>query len=78
MAKVFPIILIVFGVLLFAKKTSHFNVKTLLLLILMIFMVCTMNSIRFIDVDKIHWGLFNVPEFYNDGTTLVSGGLSEC
>lgn len=75
MAKVFPIILIVFGVLLFAKKTSHFNVKTLLLLILMIFMVCTMNSIRFIDVEKIHWGLFNVPEFYNDGTTLVSGGL---
>ncbi len=75
MAKVFPFILIVFGVLLFAKKTSHFNLKTLFLLILLVFMACTMNSIRFVEVSKINWGIFVVPEFYNSGVTLESGGL---
>jgi S-DNA-T family DNA segregation ATPase FtsK/SpoIIIE len=76
MAKVFPFILIVFGVLLFAKKTSHFNLKTLLLLILLVFMACTMNSIRFVDVTTINWNLVGiVKEFYVEGVTLKSGGL---
>ena len=74
MAMVFPFILIVFGVLLFAKKTSHFNLKTILLLILLVFMVCTMNSIRFVDLSTFKWGWMDPFNFYNSGTTLNSGG----
>ncbi|MBR5739827.1 MAG: DNA translocase FtsK 4TM domain-containing protein, partial [Firmicutes bacterium] len=74
MAMVFPFILIVFGVLLFAKKTSHFNLKTILLLILLVFMVCTMNSIRFVDLSTFKWGWMDPFNFYNSGTTLKSGG----
>ena len=39
-----PFILIIFGILLFAKRTSHFNLKTLLLLIFMLLMICTLWS----------------------------------
>ena len=40
-AEVLPFILIVFGILLFAKATSHFNLKTFLLFLLLLIMICS-------------------------------------
>ncbi|MBR6472982.1 MAG: DNA translocase FtsK [Firmicutes bacterium] len=70
-----PFILIIFGILLFAKRTSHFNLKTLLLLIFMLLMICTLwSTIRFIAPNSIpfSWG---IKEFFESGKLLQSGGL---
>ena len=52
MAYILPFYLILFGVLLFARKTSHFSLRTFLLLLLILLMLATMNSMRFIDAQK--------------------------
>ena len=48
-AYILPFYLIVFGILLFAKKAVSISVKTALLLILLLFMFAAMNSVRFGD-----------------------------
>ena len=75
MAYVLPFYLIVFGILLFARQTSHFSIKTILLLFVILLMLCTINSIRFIEPDKIKWSLDVVKNFYITGEKLLSGGF---
>lgn len=75
MAYVLPFYLIVFGILLFARQTSHFSIKTILLLFVILLMLCTINSIRFIEPDKIKWSLDVVKNFYVTGEKLLSGGF---
>ena len=71
-----PFILIVFGILLFAKKTSHFNLKTFIFLMLMTFMVCTAWSTHFVaDLKKISFGWDALKGFYESGQELSSGGF---
>lgn len=70
-----PFILIVFGVLLFAKRTSHFNIKTFLLLLLMLFMICTGWSIHFIGDSIGKFSFSAMKEFYTSGVGLGSGGF---
>ncbi|MGN0736169.1 MAG: DNA translocase FtsK 4TM domain-containing protein [Anaerovoracaceae bacterium] len=75
MGYVLPFYLIVFGILLFARQTSHFSVKTILLLFVILLMLCTMNSIRFIEPEKIVWSIEEVKGFYISGEKLLSGGF---
>lgn len=75
MAYVLPFYLIVFGILLFARQTSHFSIKTIVLLFVILLMLCTINSIRFIEPDKIEWSWEIVGGFYTTGEKLLSGGL---
>lgn len=75
MAYVLPFYLILFGILLFARQTSHFSVKTIVLLFVMLLMLCTMNSIRFIEPEKIIWSMEDVKGFYVSGEKLLSGGF---
>ena len=75
MAYVLPLYLILFGILLFARQTSHFSVETIVLLFVMLLMLCTMNSIRFIEPEKIIWSMEDVKGFYVSGEKLLSGGF---
>lgn len=75
MAYVLPFYLIVFGILLFARQTSHFSVKTILLLFVILLMLCTMNSVRFIEPEKIAWSMEIIKGFYTAGEKLLSGGF---
>ena len=75
MAYVLPFYLIVFGILLFARQTSHFSIKTIVLLFVILLMLCTINSIRFIEPDKIEWSWEIVGGFYTTGEKLLSGGF---
>ena len=75
MAYVLPFYLIVFGVLLFARQTSHFSLKTIGLLFVMLLMACTMNSVRYINVLDIEWTWTAMKGFYTSGQTLETGGF---
>ncbi len=72
-AEALPFILIVFGILLFAKATSHFNVKTFLLFLLLLIMICSAWSIHFIESSKISFS--SIKDFYVTGQDLTSGGV---
>ena len=75
MAYVLPFYLIVFGVLLFARQTSHFSLKTIGLLFVILLMACTMNSVRYINVLDIEWTWEAVKGYYTSGQTLETGGF---
>ncbi len=72
---VLPVFMVIFGVLLFARKTSHFSVRTVPLMLLFIFMLCTMNSIRFVSAEQIVWSKAALSGFYTKGILLESGGF---
>lgn len=72
MAYVLPFYLIIFGILLFAKKTTHFSLRSFILLFLTLLMVCTMNSVRFLDTSKL---AFEFSSFYEMGKALKGGGF---
>jgi len=73
MAYVLPFYLILFGILLFARQTSHFNLKTILLLVVTMIMVCMLNSIRFVNLSLPMSGTV-IKGFYLTGQSLTSGG----
>lgn len=76
MAYILPFYLIIFGILLFTKKTVSISVKSILLLFLMLLMLSTMNSATFIDDAAVpEVSLDNIKAFYVDGITLKSGGF---
>ncbi len=72
-AEVLPFILIIFGVLMFAKATSHFNLRTFLLFVLLLIMICSAWSIHFIDDTDFSFSV--IKRFFEEGQDLVSGGV---
>lgn len=74
-AYILPFYLIVFGILLFVKKTVSISIKTTLLLILLLFMFAAMNSVRFIDTQTLPLSWQAMKGFYTSGTALESGGF---
>lgn len=72
---ILPIYLILFGVLLFARQTVSISVRTSLLVMLLLLMLATMNSVRFIDPEKISFSIGVIKAFYTDGVLLKSGGF---
>lgn len=75
MAYVLPFYLIVFGILLFARKTSHFSLKTVGLLIAILLMLSTMNSVRYLDTKDLTLTWELMQQFYAMGIKLMSGGF---
>ena len=75
MAYVLPFYLIIFGVLLFARKTSHFSIKTIVYLFVILFMMATMNSTRFVDTADLTLSWQIMQGFYTGGEKLLSGGF---
>ena len=74
-AYVLPFYLILFGILLFARQTVSISVRTTLLLFLLLLMLSTMNSVRFINEADISLSLTVIKGFYASGVTLKSGGF---
>ena len=75
MAYVLPFYLVIFGILLFARKTSHFSIKTILLLFVILLMLATMNSVRFVDTEKLVLSWEIMKGFYANGVKLTGGGF---
>ena len=74
-AYVLPFYIILYGVLLFAKKTVHISLKSGILILVILLMLTTINSIRFIEPEKIELSLAAMKGFYTTGVTLKSGGF---
>ena len=74
-AEVLPFILIIFGILLFAKATSHFNLRTGLLFLLLLVMICSAWSIHFVDPTDTSISFSDIKGFYESGKDLTSGGV---
>ena len=74
-AYIFPFYIILYGVLLFAKKTVHISLKSGALIFLILLMMTIMNSIRFIDVQKLDLSWQAMKAFYTTGVYLTSGGF---
>ncbi len=74
-AYIFPFYIILYGVLLFAKKTVHISLKSGALIFLILLMMTIMNSIRFIDVQKLDLSWQAMKAFYTTGVHLTSGGF---
>ena len=69
---IFPFYLIIFGLLMLLDKTVKFNIFSFSLGILILLMLCIINSARFVDVENI---VFNAKDFFDKGVLLESGGL---
>ncbi len=74
-AEVLPFILIIFGILLFAKATSHFNLRTGLLFLLLLVMICSAWSIHFVDPTDTSISFSDIKGFFESGKDLTSGGV---
>lgn len=75
MAYVLPYYLILYGVLLFGKKTIHIGRKSLVLLFIILLMAAFLNSARFIDPQALGFFAEDAADYYRDGILLDSGGL---
>ncbi|MGN0715252.1 MAG: DNA translocase FtsK 4TM domain-containing protein, partial [Anaerovoracaceae bacterium] len=74
-AYIFPFYIILYGVLLFAKKTVHISLKSGALIFIILLMMTIMNSVRFIDVKAIELTWQAMKAFYTTGVHLTSGGF---
>jgi len=74
-AYILPFYLIIFGILLFSKRTVSISFKTTALVFVLLLMIATMNSVHFIVPEKINFSISAIKEFYTAGVELKSGGL---
>lgn len=74
-AYVLPFYLIVFGIMLFARKAVSISIKVCMLLFLLLLMLATMNSIRFVDPERAEISFAFMRGFYDSGVNLESGGF---
>lgn len=75
MAYVLPYYLIVYGILLFARKTIHIGKKSVILLFVILLTAAIMNSARFLDPKALDFTLTGAGQFYTNGSRLEGGGL---
>lgn len=69
-ANVLPFYFIVIGILMFGQKTTHMNLKSLCLLLIIYFNIAAMNGSRFVTENS----AFDFVNFYQSGVTLDSAG----
>lgn len=74
-AYIFPFYMIIYGVLLFAKKTVHISLKSGALIVIILLMMTIINSIRFIEPEKLKITWDAMKSFYTTGVQLTSGGF---
>lgn len=69
---VLPWYLIILGILMITGVFMHFSMKTLIVSMVLLFLLCLINSGLYIDSNNIS---FDVVKLYQDGVSLQSGGL---
>lgn len=74
-AYLFPFYIILYGILLFAKKTVHISVKSTALVFTLLTMFTIMNSARFIHADNLQFSWDVIKNYYADGVVLKNGGF---
>jgi S-DNA-T family DNA segregation ATPase FtsK/SpoIIIE len=74
-AFILPYYLIIYGILLFAKKTVHMNVRSIAFIITIFLMLTFINSARFIDLEQIALNVNAVKDMFAEGILLNNGGL---
>ena len=74
-AYVLPFYIILYGMLLFAKKTVHISFKSAALVLVLLSMLTIMNSIRFIEPVDLNLSWDHIKSYYVTGVTLESGGF---
>lgn len=74
-AYVLPYYLILYGMLLFARKTIHIGRKSVILLFIILLTVSIINSARFLNPDTLKFGLARIGDFYKGGSRLETGGV---
>lgn len=73
-AYILPYYFIIYGVLLFMRKTIHVGVKSAVLLLIIFLMISLINSARFIDDAVLNQRFWNISVYYNNGMALDDGG----
>ena len=68
---ILPWYLIILGILMITRVFMHFSMKTLIVSLALLFLLCLLNSGRFIDPQNIN---FDIVNFYQEGVELDSGG----
>lgn len=74
-AYILPYYFIVYGVLLFMKKTIHVGLKSAILLLIIFLMGSLINSGRFMTDAVMNESMFKMAVHYNNGMVLDDGGL---
>ena len=74
-AYILPYYFIIYGILLFMRKTIHVGVKSAVLLLIIFLMISLLNSGRFIDESVINQNFWNMAVYYNNGMALDDGGV---
>ena len=69
-----PYYFILYGVLLFAKKTIGAGVKSIILLAIIFLVISLINSARFLDPKALRYGLGDIAFHYSNGIVLDDGG----
>ena len=75
MAYVLPFFVLIFAVLLLARKMQHVGGRTAFFSILIFINMCMLNSARFIDEKMPLFGLTDMIQYYEDGVNKVGGGF---
>ena len=75
MAYVLPFFILIFAVLLIARKMQHIGTRTAIFGALIFINMCILNSSRFIDERMPLFGLSDMIQYYNDGVNRLSGGV---
>lgn len=74
-AHIMPYYFIVYGILLFAKKTINAGWKALMLLMIIFLNISLINSARFISPNAPEIGLSNITVYYSNGIVQDDGGV---
>lgn len=70
-----PYYLILYGILLFAKKTVHITARSIILLFIVFLMACVINSARFIDITAPDVWPISFKAFFEGGVALQNAGF---
>lgn len=74
-AYVLPYYIILYGILLFAKRTVHITARSIFFLLTIFFMVAIINASMYIDAATIDLWPMSFRTFFDEGVTLTGGGL---
>jgi len=74
-AFILPYYLILYGILLFVKRTTHVNSRSFIFIITIFLMLTLINSGRYIDLNEIFVDLNGIKETFSSGVLLENGGL---
>ena len=70
-----PYYFILYGILLFARKTIGAGVKSIILLAIIFLVISLINSARFLDPEALRFGMGDIAFHYSNGTVLDDGGV---